>query len=310
MLTTDIKGKTLPYPLRQLMLQLSKALGIKEFILFGGAALDLLTNPFSKIHDLDIGIKGREKKTINQCKKHLRHQGFQILYKERPYFINLNEPITIIIAQNNRWLLDLNFMDNLWSVGQFDIESLFFRYPQLDYIDRYDAIEALKEKTIHPINGLYKENPILLINRIIYLCSKYNMSMAKNPIHYEYIKILKKRISDWNPPDEFHGKLARISFYSKLLKAIKQAKQRDIFIKDLVATEILTKLMPELQEPLKNLSSKEKILLNKIKTKGEIASFLIKAVNPNDRQKLKCKLQLVCDLRKWDLEDQEIFFAL
>lgn len=306
MLTNKIKSKNLPYPLRQLMIQLSKVLRIKEFILFGGAAIDLLLNPFAKIHDLDIGIKGRKKDFINQCKKHLRLCGFQILGKDRPYFINMNEPVTTVFAKNNRWLLDINFMDNPWSVGQFDIETLFFRYPELDYIDRYDAIENLEKKTIHPINGLYKENPILLINRIVDLCSKYNINMSKNSIHRDYINILKKRISNWNTPDEFHGKMAKISFYSKILKAIKQAKRREVFIKDLVATGILMELMPELQKPLKNLSAEEKTLLNKAKTKGEIANILMKVVKPNDEQKLKYKLQSVCDLRRWDLEDQKI----
>ncbi len=307
MLTNKTKSKTLPYPLRQLMIQLSKVLGAREFILFGGTAIDLLINPSVKIHDLDIGIERRKKDIINQCKKHLRFCGFQIIGRNRPYFINMNESVTMVFAKNNRWLLDINFMDNLWSVGQFDIESLFFRYPELDYIDRYDAIEAFKKKTMHPINGLYKENPILLINRIIDLCSKYNISMHRNPIHRDYINILKKRISNWNTPNEFHGKIAKISFYSKVLKAIKQAKRRNIFIKDLVATGILIELMPELQKPLKNLSSKEKTLLNNAKTKGEIANLLIKGVNQNNGRKLKYKLQLVRDLRKWDLEDQGIF---
>jgi hypothetical protein len=301
-----IKSRPLPFPLRQLMIQLSRILRIREFILFGGAAIDLLRNPFSRIHDLDIGVKGREKDIIDKCKRHITISGFQIIY-ERPYWINMTEPVITIFAQNNQWLLDINFMDNPWNVGQFDAESLFFRYPELDYIDRYDAIEALKKKTIHPINGLYKENPILLLNRIIDLCSKYNISMSSNPIHRDYINILKKRISNWNIIDEFHGKMARIAFYSKLLKAIKQAKRRNIFIKDLVTSGILTILVPELQKPLKNLSLREKALLDKAKTKSEIANLLIKIVNSNDKQKLKYKLRLVCNLRKWDLEDRDIF---
>lgn len=307
MLTNKIKSKKLPYSLRQLMIQFSKVLRVKEFILFGGAATDLLISPSAEFRDFDIGIRGRKKYIINQCKKHLKLYGFQILGKDRSYFINMNEPVTMIFAKNNYWLLDINFMNNLWNVGQFDIESIFFRYPELDYIDRYNAIEAFKKKIIHPINGLYKENPILLINRIIDLCSKYNINMSRNPIHRDYIDILKKRISNWNTLDEFHGKIARISFYSKILKAINQSKQREIFIRDLVNTGILAELIPELQKPLKNLSSKEKTLLNKAKTRGEVADFLIKIVNQNDKQKLKYKLQCVRDLRKWDLEDQNIF---
>jgi len=306
MLINKIKSKPLPFPLRQLMIQLSKVIGVKKFILFGGAAIDLLMNSSAKIYDLDIGIEGRKKDIINQCKKHLRFCGFQIINRDRPYFINMNEPVIMVFAKNDHWLLDINFMDNLWNVGQFDAESLFFRYPELDYINRYDAFIALKRKTIRPINGLYKENPILLLNRIIHLCSKYNMSMSKNSVHRHYINILKKRISKWNTTDKFHGKLARIAFYSKVLRAIAHSKQRDIFINDLVATGVLIKLMPELQKPLKNLSSNEKTILNKAKTRNDIANFLIKIVNPKDQQKLKYKFRLIYNIRKWDLEDQKL----
>lgn len=305
MLTNKI-SKKLPRPLRQLMIRLSKVLGVRKFILFGGVALDLLINFSANIHDLDIGIEGRKKEIINHCKKQLRRCGFQIIGKDRPYFINIIEPVIMVFAKNNQWLLDINFMDNLLSIGQFDIESLFFRYPELDYINRYDGIEAFKKKTIHPINGLYKENPILLINRIVDLSSKYSLSMTKNPVHYDYINVLKKRISNWNVKDEFHGKMAKISFYSKILKAIKQAKRREIFIKELLETGILTVLMRELQETLKNLSSKEKTLLNKAKTKKEIAHILIHLAKPNNKPKLKHKFQLVYETRKWDLEDQNL----
>ena len=130
--------------------------------------------------------------------------------------------------------------------------------------------------------------------------------MSKNSAHRRYIDILKKRIFKWNTTDKFHGKLARIAFYSKILRAIAQSKQRDIFINDLVATGVLIKLMPELQKPLKNLSSNEKTILNKAKTKNDIANFLIKIVNPKDRQKLKYKFRLICNIRKWDLEDQKL----
>jgi hypothetical protein len=300
------KGKPLPLRLCRLMAQLSKILGVKEFILFGGAAVDLLLNPLAKIHDIDIGIKGREKYIIDRCKKHLKLSGFQIIGDDRLYFINMNEPVTMVFAKNDCWVLDINFMDNPWNVGQFDAESLFFRYPELDYIDNYGALVAIKRKTIRPIKGLYKENPILLLNRIIHLCSKYNMSMSKNPAHRHYINILKKRVSKWNTRDKFHGKLARIAFYSKVLKAIAQSERRSIFINDLVATGILTKFIPELQKLLKNLSSKEKIILNKLRTKDDIVKFLVKIANPKDQRKLKYKFQLLYNIRKWDIEDQEV----
>ena len=294
----------LPHYLHQLMIQLSKALGVKEFILFGGTAIDLLINPSTEICDLDIGI-GEGKKYIKQCKKQLKLSNYQIIGKDRPYFTNMIDPVTMVFAKNNRWLLDISFMNNIWDIGQFDIESLFFRYPELDYIDRYNTLKALKEKTMRSIHGLYKENPYLLLNRIINICAKYDMNMSKNPVHRNSINVLKKRISNWNPPNSFHGKMAKIAHYSTVLKAMRRAKNRYAFIKDLIATGLLLETMPELQKLLKNLSPQEITLLEKAKTKGEIIEILVKITDPKDRQKLKQRFRTL-RLREWDLEDRNL----
>lgn len=307
MVNSKITGIPLSLPLRQLMVQLSDALGVKEFILFGGAAMDLLVTPTKKIRDLDIGIEGGEI-YIQQCKKQLKRSGYQIIGKDRPYFINVTDPVTMVFAKNNRWTLDISFMNNVSDVGQFDIESLFFRYPELDYIDRYGALKALREKTMQSIRSLYKENPYLLINRIINMCAKYNMSLSNNSSHRRSISILKKRIATWQAPNKFHGQLAKVAHYSTVLKAIKRAKDRCAFIEELVSTDLLSYTIPEIQKPLRMLSPQQEDLLEKVKTKTQIANFLLNILTPESKAKLRTKFQKL-HLREWDLEDKKLNLA-
>lgn len=298
------RGMPLPPRLCRLMSQLSSVLGVKEFILFGGVAIDLIKNPFKQTRDLDIGVGGG-KKYISQCKKRLRLSGYRIIGKDRPYFINMTDPVTMVFARNDRWLLDISFMNNVLDVGQFDIETLVWRYPELDYIDRYHAIEALRKKTIKPVHELYKENPYLLVNRIINLCSKYNMGLYKNPVHRRLIKILKQRISLWRPPNKFHDEMARAAHYSTILKSINRVKNRQAFIKDLTTTRLLLQTMPELQKPLENLSPDQMLLIEKAENKREIARALLSMVATKDRPKLRNRFQML-HMRIWDLEDQKV----
>jgi len=305
-------GKNLPPESQKLMTKLSKVLGVESFILFGGLAIDMLIDFPMKKRDFDIAIK-RKSGYVEKCKANLEKSNYRVIGSDRQYFINLYEPIVNVFVENNNSVLDIAFMDDVSHVGQFDIESLFYRYPELDYIDRYSAFRAIKNKTMRPIHGLNKENPYLLANRIINLCAKYEMKLSENIIHSDSIKILKKRIRAWDPLrlfdkdilQDFHGRMARIAHYSTVLKAIERANNRALFVEDLLSTELLLETIPEIQEPLKKLSSQQKKCLNELKNKKQIANFLVKIVAPGNQKILRQKFSLL-RLRNWDLEDQKV----
>lgn len=290
--------------LKKIIYHLHSVLGVEHFILFGGTALDLIINPKSKINDLDIGIK-YSINTIKTVKNNLVQNGYKILGKDRAYLINMNTPVTMVYAQNNKFLLDISFLENLSDVGQFDIESLYCRFPEMDYVNRFSAISAYNDRTITPAKGLDKENPFLLINRVICLSAKYGLSLNNNIQHKKIIEYLKQRILHWNNKENLHGKMAKIAHVSHILKAIARTKNKPLFIKELVNSGILSITFPELQETLSYLNATQLSKANNLNSKEKVAKYMVEISNSANRKILISKFSLL-NLRGWDREDSRI----
>lgn len=297
---------------------LAKDLGVQKFILYGGAAMDLLIDSSEEIRDLDLAI------TLDQgdtggLKANLKKAGYDILGNDREYYLNIIDPVTIVFAQSRHWVLDVAFLGGPLerkldlvppsafhtSMDKFDIDSVFWRYPQLDYVDLYDAFTALRNKTMRPLYSLYEENPYLLINRMISMCAKYQMSICQNCVHKKSFEVLAERIRSWQHKGEFHGTLVKVAHYSTILKAVKRAEDRNAFIYDLVESRILEYTMPELQKGLENISNQQKKDLGVAETKQEIAAVLIEVVSVEHRRELMKRFRLL-GLRTWDLEDRAV----
>lgn len=309
----------LPDHLRKLMADLAKDLGgVHRFILYGGAAMDLFLNPKNKIRDLDIAINSKEK-GIQNVKDNLLASGYHVINSERRYFINIIDLVTILDVQSEKWRLDVAFLSgplerkvNLTppsayhtTMDKFDIHSVFWRYPELDCVDLYDAFKALETKTMRPVYSLYEENPFLLINLIINMCAKYNMSLSKNIVHKKSIDVLLERIDVWAHPDKFHGHTVKLAHYSTILKAISRTKNKLAFIDDLVDSNILSHTIPELQKPLSKISRTQKQALANAESKQKIAEILFALVPSDKRTVLSQRFQSL-SLRTWDLEDQQV----
>lgn len=277
----------------------------------------MFLDPNCEIRDLDIAIHTSEK-DIESVKKHLVDSGYKPISQDRQYFLTIIDPVTIIDIQNNEWRLDIAFLGgplerkmNLvlpsayhTTMDKFDIHSVFWRFPELDCIDLYGAFEALRNKTMRPLYSLYEENPYLLINHVINMCAKYDMSLSKNSTHKKIIEVLLERINHWSYSDKFHQDTVRIAHYSTIFKALNRSKNKEKFIKDLVLSDILLHTIPELQQILKGLSPEQIIILSKTNSKQEIVEFLL-SIASSKKVDLSKYLQLL-NLRKWDLEDREI----
>lgn len=306
-LEEKIEG-TLPLKIENLLIWIHKVTGLERFILYGGAPLDLLINHRSRITDLDIAVNNIEKKLIKKTQKNLIKNGFKIVEAERKYYINIMEPVILTYAKNDRYFLDIAFLKNIKLIGQFNIDSLYCRYPKFDCIDRFCALEGYKRKTIHPIRSLDKENPYLLSNIFIKLCSKYNFKLASNPKHKEIIDALMPKLEKWKPPNAFHKTDAPASVISGILKSIIRAQDRRKFIKELAESGILKAIIPEIQKPLlefDKLDNNTKRKLLGCKKKLELTEVLWDIVSPNERSSLKKKLELL-RIRNWSFEDKKI----
>lgn len=290
-----------------LLFDIHHFIGEDRFIFYGGAALDILLDLNSNIHDLDIGIEGLSRKRIRQCRNNLLFNGFRII-AERDYFINIIDPVYLIYASNITWFLDIAFLEKYNSVGQFDIESLYIRFPELDYVDNYNAIEAAKSKTITPIRDLQNENPYLLISRLIHLSSKYQISLANSPENMSLISRLNNLIKTWEKSDNFHGPLAKASTFSSVLKAIINANNRASFIKDLVTSNSLVIIAHEIHGALNefdNLDPFIKRAIIKCCSKKELVAILLKIVDKNHLDVLIKRIESL-NLRTWDHSDKNL----
>lgn len=301
---TPVTNTTISLRQKEILNYLSNILELESFILFGGAALDLIVDPSIKIKDFDIGIKISEN-IIQKIKGKLLSNGYKIIGEDRPYLINMTTPVTMVFAENGSYVLDISFLENLDDIGQFDIDSSYCRYPQMDHIDRFGAIEAYNKGSIKPIHGLDKENPYLLINRIVSLSAKYGIVFYDDKKDNANINYLKKRLSNWKTEDCLHGKMARIAHLSHILKAIARTPSKHDFIEQLINSDILNLTYPCLHLALSSLSMDQISSLEDMRNKEEVAKFLIQNTTLDNRENLLEAFKLL-NLRGWDDDDRKI----
>ena len=112
------------------------------------------TYPSREVHDLDIAIVSDGGKIMEYCRKNLEESGYEILERNREYYLNIIDPVAIMFAKNKKWTLDVAFLGgslerkiNLippspyhTSMDKFDIDSVFWRYPQLEVVDLYKNV--------------------------------------------------------------------------------------------------------------------------------------------------------------------------
>jgi hypothetical protein len=294
-----MKTHPLPIELMKLPLIIHQITGIEEFLIYGGTPIDLLLNRETQVRDVDIAIQGKEESKIDKLRERLGLEGFEILEPRREYTIYLDERVILVYAQDNHMFLDICFMNNPKMVGQYDIESLYWRYPQLDYVDDYGALTAIESKTIKPIRGLDSENPLLLTSRFIYLCAKYDASILDNLEHRHTMDVLKDRLSRWDYSKTYQ---AYTSCISSLLKAVLHARDRGTFSEDLVASGILETTFPEMHAYLKVVNKEE---LDGIQTKRDLCTLIGKTLDDDAMKKFKNTIAYI-KTRTWDVQDSNI----
>lgn len=300
-----MKTFLLPKYLKKLILEIHKIIGMDRFILYGGAVTDLFLNKNTRIHDLDIAIKDIDESKISACREKIRSKGFKIIEPHREYYTCLNKKVVLIYAENDKWFLDVGFLDNLKMIGQFDAETLYCRYPELDYVDNFDALGAIRRKTLKPARELEKENPYLLIGRFLNLCAKYNMRLISNAEHRRILSKLKNLVEKWAPINEFHGPVAYSSCLSSIFRSIIKAKDKENFLKELADSHILMPILPELQKVIRNLNNSNMYQeLDGIKTKYDLIVLFNKFLEKKDRKSFKDKIKML-QTRNWDKQDIE-----
>ncbi|MDD4661890.1 MAG: hypothetical protein PHG24_01245 [Candidatus Pacebacteria bacterium] len=285
---------------RKLMFSLSKLIGGSKFVLYGSTPISLIFGKNYIANDYDLAILGKTKEDISKVKYFLKKNRFKITKSNRKYYIYKNIEVISLYAQRKNFLLDVCFMDEVNLVGQFNVESLYWRYPEMDCIDKYNALEGLKNKKIIPIRGLNNENIFLLISRFVYLCSKYKISLMDKE-NQRIIKFINQKLrkESGRETDQY------VSCLSSILKSILIAKDNILFVEELINSKIVKFLFEELHYSLIVTKEKNQFELLKIKNKRDLVDILEKNVHTDNKKEFLKKINMLSK-RKWDNQDKII----
>lgn len=302
-------NKIFPLPdyLKSLIIEIYQTIEIDNFILYGGTPTNLLLDRNTPVHDLDIAIKGIDESNISACRERLKRKKFKIVEPCQEYFIYIDKKVILLYAENDKWFLDIGFLDNPELVGQFDAETLYCRYPELDCVDKFNALEAIRQKTLKPVRGLENENPYMLTKRFLHLCAKYNMSLVNNHSHESIILELKHRIKNWEPISQTKPR-EYVSCLSSVFKSILKSRNRMNFIKELGETNILEVMFPELDKAIKKIANSNNQIyqrLSQIKTQYDLIILFDEFLKSEDKESFKNKVKML-QIRHWDKHDIEV----
>jgi hypothetical protein len=266
--------------------------GLDRFILYGGIPLDLMIH--GSYHDIDLATQGKNEEHITELNERFVTKGFDILESRRPYHIrNGLVEVILVYAKNDKDFFDVCFMDDLSMVGLFDIESSYWRFPERDYVDQHNAVEALEAKCIRPIRSFQEENPLLWLSRFVRLCSKYDIPMTGIPAHLQTIESIRTGL-DYTPfsydSPQYH------SAVSSIMKSIVGASNRQLLVTQLVETGFIEKLMPELEACLKDLREEE---LDMVRDREDLSCVIKRVLDPDKRKVFEKRLQSL-NYRNWD----------
>lgn len=287
-----------PNSLKHLMLEIHNIINI-PFILYGGVPTDILLCKKFPIKELDIAIIGSDHK-ITTVRNQISKRGFRIIEAQRPYYIHKDKKVVLLYAQNNRWFLDIAFLDSPNLLGHFNVETFYCRYPQLDCIDNFDTLEAIKKRSIKLIRPIDTENPYLLMGRFLRLCAKYSIDL-KTTEHNRLLENITKQIKTFNFTTHFH-RIANISCISSLFKAILLAKKRNVFVRELIDLGTIKVLLPEVFKSIENSKSQFISALKETRTKTQIVYTILSFLNDRNKEIFKERIKMF-ETRRWNKED-------
>ncbi|MBT3985072.1 hypothetical protein HOD38_00650 [archaeon] len=279
-------------PGKDLMRRINIDTGLDSFVLYGTGALDLLLDPHHDVNDLDIATQSSD---IGGYRGRVISSGFEITEPYREYVVCHDKKVGLVYAQREGLVLDVCFLDDFNIIGQFDLESIMWRYPELDVIDRYDALGALERRKLVAFRGLDGEHPLLLASRFVALCGKYNLSVVNEPSQRLLASAIAERLGVVGI-DESDPRYA--SCLSSLFEAIVRSSDKNAFVNELVESRIVKLVVPELETAAEN----DKFDIGRLESKQELYIALEQYLHRGDVESLKSRVKLL-KKRNWDEQD-------
>jgi tRNA nucleotidyltransferase/poly(A) polymerase len=239
--------------LEKLIVKLADIVKLDSFVLFGGAVLDtILKRP---VADYDIGIEGNHvDERLTQSLEALESQGFSFITKAKEYPIWNTQLAYVTLAKKEDVLLDIAVLPSYDNIRFFTVDSMYVQYPELKIIDEYDAMGAYDRQEIKLARRIDQENPYRIATRAIRIGAKYGFPLQNAGALWGDLAL---RLREWKPDSEFQGPYAYAEACAKTFRAIVRSKDQPRFSKELLETNILSDLFPELIAPLEYLQGKD-----------------------------------------------------
>jgi hypothetical protein len=199
--------------------EVARVSGLTEFALIGGAVFDTLTGYRDCPNEIDIAIQGNSPELVERVRNHCIAAGLTVEVEPMSYTVNQVELLTLMLAKDENRFYDFSFLET-FTIGQFNLETLYFRYPENTIADDFDAIGGFTRREILPVRGLDMENPHLLAGRFLKLSTKYDIDPDGAELHREIVRRLSVKIRAWR---SVPGGLAECNSAEMCLAAIWQA---------------------------------------------------------------------------------------
>lgn len=246
-----------------------------EVYLYGGAAIDRFLDHDAKIMDYDIAIANPQEytKAIN----HLRNAGFEVA-KPR-----IAHNLSTVVKHKDYGVFDLACM-NIETNGIFNFEKFYIKYssdyPEGKAVDRFGTVRAMREGRLEIVNDPDKEPAYFLLRRFSVLAGKYNLSISKDGINHETIKIIERRLKE--TPISKNNEHDRVRCLSRFLGAILRAKDPSVYLENMGKTGLLRFAFPEINKLLADKSFLSSPELKNSKTKFDVVRFMMEKTKNKD----------------------------
>jgi len=229
--------------------QVALATGLDSFRIFGGAAVDLTLGPCTElVRDIDVAMPYDQARFLRVLHR-LKLLGANI-YDVRMYWLRWDAPVLMAKAQLGKLSLDINALDNLETLGLFDLDSVYWVYPESVVIDPFDGLASAISQQLRLVRPIEVENPLLILSRLVTLSAKYGINLSMN--HIDLIAALNTAIAAVPRDDEFHGRQALQAYERHVYRAVtRNPSQSATILLDLAVSGALwsrTNAIPTIDE--------------------------------------------------------------
>ena len=260
--------------------------GLHEAFLFGGAVLDTEVDPEAEIHDYDICVKDYD--VFMEAIQNIEKNGgdvSEVMHTHNHY---------VVVKHPTLGDVDFSCMDPEDN-GIFNIEKIYAKFRKKgdeyvnEIVDKYDAVEGLKNGKIRLACDPKEEGSYNLLRRFMAIVGKYGVDISPNGVNQVTINRIKQEFKEQTrcvPQDKVRC-LARLS------ASLKRSKNRHQYVDNMGKQHIFEDAYPVLDRLLNNENFINHPLLERAQSQREILELMMLCTPKNERDEMSDCLRML-----------------